>query len=320
MSTTTIAWFSLPWRPWACVKPCAVAYPGAMAESNVQFWLGQTVHDVHAGFPYSSTMVRIACCQVEPAIGGLAANAELIEAQIRAAVQVGADVIVLPELATSGYMFADADEARATALTLTDPAFAKWSAAADDSIVISGFCELGDDARLYNSAVVVDADGLLAGYRKTHLWDREKLIFTPGDALPPVVKTKHGAIAVMVCYDLEFGELTRRVALDGAELIAAPVNWPLFPRPEGEHPGEVITAMSTARTNKVAVACCDRAGVERGQQWTEGTAIIDPDGWVVASAGAGAGMAVADIDLAVTHNKTLTEFVDLLADRRVDLY
>ena len=105
-----------------------------------------------------------------------------------------------------------------------------------------------------------------------------------------------------------------------AELIAAPVNWPLFPRPEGERPGEVITAMSTARTNKVAIACCDRAGVERGQQWTEGTAIIDPDGWVVASAGPGAAMAVADVDLTATHDKTLTDLVDLFADRRVDLY
>ena len=135
---------------------------------------------------------------------------------------------------------------------------------------------------------MVDAYGMLAHYRKTHLWDREKLIFTPGDALPPVVKTEHGDIAMMVCFDVEFGELTRRVALDGAELIAAPVNWPLFPRPDGERPGEVITAMSTARTNKIAVACCDRAGVERGQQWTEGSAIVDPDGWVVASAGPGA--------------------------------
>jgi predicted amidohydrolase len=287
--------------------------------SNEPTGFGQTVQDVRARFPYSSTMVRIACCQIDPTIGDLAANAESIEAQIRDAVGAGADVIVLPELATSGYMFTDADEARAAALTPTAPAFTKWSAAAGDSIVIGGFCELGD-ARLYNSAVVVDADGVIATYRKTHLWDREKLIFTPGDALPPVVKTKHGAIAVMVCYDLEFGELTRRVALDRAELIAAPVNWPLFPRPEGEHPGEVITAMSTARTNKIAIACCDRAGVERGQQWTEGTAIIDPVGWVVASAGPGAGMAVADVDLAATHDKRLTEFVDLLADRRVDLY
>jgi 5-aminopentanamidase len=168
-------------------------------------------------------MVRIACCQIDSAIGDLAANAELIETQIDAAVGIGADVIVLPELATSGYMFTDADEARAEALTRLDPAFTKWSAAARDSTVIGGFCELGDDARLYNSAVMVDADGVVASHRKTHLWDREKLIFTPGDVLPPVVKTKHGAIAVMICYDLEFGELTRRVALDRAELIAAPV-------------------------------------------------------------------------------------------------
>ena len=91
-----------------------------MAKSNVHSWLGQTVHDVHAGFPYSSTMVR-SSCQLEPTIGGLAANAELIEAQIHAAVRVGANVIVLPELATSGYMFADADEARATALTPDRP-------------------------------------------------------------------------------------------------------------------------------------------------------------------------------------------------------
>ena len=265
-------------------------------------------------------MVRIACCQIDPSIGDLAANAEVIEAQINEAVGVGADVVVLPELATSGYMFADAEEARAAALTSADSAFTKWSAAAGDSIVIGGFCELGDDARLYNSAVMVDTDGVIAIYRKTHLWDREKLIFTPGDALPPVVKTKHGAIAVMVCYDLEFGELTRRVALDRAELITAPVNWPLFPRPEGEHPGEVITAMSTARTNKVAVAACDRAGVERGQQWTEGTAIVDPNGWIAASAGPGTAMAVADIDLALTHDKTLTEHVHLFDDRRIDLY
>ena len=265
-------------------------------------------------------MTRIACAQFAPTIADLAANADVIEAQIGAAVAAGADVIVLPELATSGYMFDGADEARAVALGATRQSFDNWAAAAGNSVVVGGFCELGDDGKLYNSAVMVDADGIVAHYRKTHLWDREKLIFTPGDALPPVMKTKHGDIAVMVCFDLEFGELTRRAALDGAELIAAPVNLPLFPRPEGERPGEVITAMSTARTNKIAVACCDRAGVERGQQWTEGTAIIDPDGWVADAAGPGTAMAIADIDLAVTHDKKLTEHVDLLADRRVDLY
>jgi len=217
-------------------------------------------------------------------------------------------------------MFTDADEARAVALAAGAPDFGTWSAAAGAAVVIGGFCELGDDGRLYNSAAVVDADGFAACYRKTHLWDREKLIFTPGAARPPVLVTAHGAIAVMVCYDLEFPEMTRRAALDGAELIVAPVNWPLFDRPEGERSGEVITAMSAARTNKVAVAVCDRTGTERGQQWTEGTSIISPEGWVLADVGAGAGIAIADIDLSLTHDKSVTEYADLFADRRVDLY
>ena len=265
-------------------------------------------------------MTRIACCQTDPVMADLAANTEIITAQIAEAVGAGADIVVLPELATSGYMFADADEARSLALTAESPQFAQWGAALGDSVAIFGFCEDGGGGVLYNSAAVIDSGGLVATYRKTHLWDREKLIFTPGAELPPVLKTRHGLIAVLVCYDLEFGELTRRVAVDGAELIVAPVNWPLFPRPEGERPGEVITAMSTARTNKVAVAVCDRAGVERGQPWTAGTAIVDPDGWVVATAGPGVGMAIAEIDLALTHDKSLTEHVDLLADRRLDLY
>jgi len=263
---------------------------------------------------------RIACCQIAPTIADLAANTDLIVAAITAAVTDGAQVIVLPELATSGYVFADADEARSAAIEVAAPELTAWSAAAGPAVVIGGFCELGDDGRLYNSAAVVDAGGVVARYRKTHLWDREKLIFTPGDARPPVVATAYGAIAVMVCYDLEFAELTRRAALDGAELIAVPLNWPWFDRPEGERPGEVITAMSTARTNKVAVAACDRAGTERGQRWMEATSIISPEGWVIAEVGAGEGIAFADIDLSLTHDKSVTEHVDLFADRRIDLY
>ena len=127
-------------------------------------------------------LTRIGCCQIAPVIGDLTGNTELIATQISAAAAAGAQVIVLPELATSGYMFTDTDEARAVALAAGAPDFGTWSAAAGAAVVIGGFCELGDDGRLYNSAAVVDADGFAACYRKTHLWDREKLIFTPGAA------------------------------------------------------------------------------------------------------------------------------------------
>lgn len=112
-------------------------------------------------------MTRIACCQIAPTIGDLAGNTEVIETQIAEAVSAGADVIVLPELVTSGYMLADADEARSVAITPDSPWIAKWSAAAGDSVVIGGFCEAGEDGLLYNSAVVVDSDGVIATYRKT---------------------------------------------------------------------------------------------------------------------------------------------------------
>src|ERR1700733_4878571 len=133
-------------------------------------------------------MTRIACCQIAPTIADLASNSALIEAQIATAVAAGADVIVLPELVTSGYMLADTDEARSVALTPASPEFEKWAVAAGDAVGGGGFCELGDDVLFYNSAVAVTADGVIGHYRKTHLWDREKLLFTPGDALPPVIK------------------------------------------------------------------------------------------------------------------------------------
>lgn len=265
-------------------------------------------------------MTRIACVQTAPVLGEVHRNIDVTTAGIVDAVAAGADIVVLTELATSGYVFGDTDEARRAALAADDPVFHSWIAAAGEAVVIGGFCERGEDGQVYNSALVIDGGAVVARYRKTHLWDREKLIFTPGSLRPPVVRTRHGAIAVVVCYDLEFPELTRQVALQGAEVIAAPVNWPRLPKPAGERPGEVITAMSTARVNRVAVAVCDRSGEERGAHWAEATVIIDPDGWVVAETGPGPGIARADIDLAVTHDKHLTEHVDLFADRRTDLY
>lgn len=263
---------------------------------------------------------RVACVQLAPALGEVVANIDMAASAIADAVAVGADVVVLPELVTSGYMFTDAAEARAAAVPATDATFAPWLRAAADAVVIAGFCELAGDGAVYNSAAVIEGGSLIATYRKTHLWDREKLIFTPGGRLPPVVATRHGPIAVMICYDLEFPEVTRGVAVEGAELIAAPVNWPPTPRPRGERCGELITAMSAARTNRVALAICDRTGEERGATFAESTAIISADGWVVAETGPGLGSAVAEVDLGASRDKRITDHVDVLGDRRLDLY
>ena len=266
-------------------------------------------------------MTRVVCQQLAPRIADLDANRAMTVAAIRAAVDDGADVVVLPELATSGYLFDSPEEARAVAIAPDHPILAEWAAtvAPHGAVVVGGFCELGPDGRLYNSAALVDGSGVLGVYRKTHLWDREKLVFTPGLDPPRVFDTEAGRIGVLVCYDLEFPELTRALALAGAELLTVPTNWPLVDRPPGERPPEVVIGMAAARVNRMFIACCDRTGTERGQAWTAGTTIIGADGWVLAEQHA-EGPARADVDLAQAREKTLTELCDALGDRRPELY
>ena len=197
--------------------------------------------------------------------------------------------------------------------------FEEWAAEAGGAVVVGGFAERGEDGLIYNSAAVVDRSGVVGVYRKGHLWDREKLCFAPGTEPPRVFDTAAGRVGVLVCYDLEFPEMPRTLALAGAELICVPTNWPLVERPEGERPPEVINAMAAARVNRVVIACCDRTGTERGQQWTAGTTIVDEEGWVLDSQ-TGAGAARATVDLTRTHDKAFTELADLMADRRPELY
>jgi len=268
--------------------------------------------------------IRVACQQLAPVIGELEANRAAALAAIEAAAGAGAQVVVLPELVSSGYAFEDAAEARALAEPADGPTLAGWAAAAaaHGLVIAGGFPELGEAGRLYNSAALVGPGGVRVVYRKAHLWDRELLFFTPGDEPPPVIDTLHGRIGLLVCYDLEFPEWTRTAALRGAELLCVPTNWPLVPRPEGERPMEVLRAMVTAATNRMVVAACDRCGSERGVDWVAGSAIAAPAGWLLAGPPAAPEptLLIADVDLAASRDKALGPRNDVLADRRPALY
>jgi 5-aminopentanamidase len=268
-----------------------------------------------------ASVTQIVCRQFAPIFADLPANIELTVEAVLESAAAGARVIVLPELALSGYMFGSTDEARPVAIEPSHPVFERWSEAIRDvdGVVIGGFAELGQDGLVYNSAAVVDGTGVLAVYRKVHLWDKEKLVFTAGSEEPPVVDTPAGRLGVLICFDLEFPEFPRSLALRGAELIAAPTNWPLEIVPAGERVPEVTVAMASAYSNHVAIACCDRAGVERGQAWDEASCIIDSHGWVVATADA-RGIVSADLDLGLSHDKSMSAMVDVFGDRRPDLY
>jgi len=269
------------------------------------------------------TATRVACCQLPLAVGEVAANRAAAERAIRAAAADGAHVIVLPELAASGYLFADAAEAAALAEPADGETVRGWAAlAAELGVAIAGgFAERDGDGVLRNSAALVDPGGVRAIYRKAHLWDREKLVFAPGDEPPPVVETAFGRIGLVVCYDLELPEWIRAAALAGAELLCAPVAWPRLPRPDGERPMEVVRVQAQAAVNRIFLAACDRVGAERGVDWVGGSTIVDPDGWPLAGPLAGeAGTIAADCELALARDKAISARNDVHADRRPELY
>jgi predicted amidohydrolase len=268
-------------------------------------------------------VTRVACRQFAPRVDDRAATRAALAAALASGAAAGADVLVLPELANTGYVFAGAEEARAGAEPLDGPTLTAWHAAAarHGMVVCGGFCEAGDDGRLYNSAALVDATGVRAVYRKAHLWDRERDVFTPGAAPPPVVETEHGRLAMIVCYDLEFPEWPRVAALAGADLLLVPTNWPSDGPFGHDTPMEVLRAMVAAATNHMFVAVCDRHGAERGVEWVAGTAIAGTDGALLAGpAGPGDALLVADIDLAAARDKSYGASNDVHADRRPELY
>lgn len=270
-----------------------------------------------------SGIARLRCDQVAPVLGDVAANSALVVASVERALADGVDVLVLPELVTCGYVFRDRDEALRSAITTDDPLFVRIRGLLDgtDTVVVFGFGER-QGQRVRNSVAVVDASGTRAVYRKTHLWDRETLVFDAGDEAPPVVGTVHGRIGVLVCYDMEFPEMPRMLAVAGADLIAVPTNWPVGEHPERDRVAEVIAAQATARGNGVFIACCDRAGTERGQDWNEASVIVDQFGWVVAEAAPGAGSTAvtADVFPTLARDKSTSPHNDWLGDRRPELY
>lgn len=266
----------------------------------------------------------VAACQVAPVLGDPQANRDIVTTAVREAATAGARVAVLPELVSSGYMFTDRAEAARSAEPVDGASIRLWCSLARTHhlVIVGGFCELGGDATLYNSAAIVDHSGVRAVYRKTHLWDRERLIFTPGDTPPPVVDTEIGRISTVICYDLEFPEWVRIPALSGAQLLAAPVNWPAYPRRDDQRPLEVVRAQADASVNRMAVVACDRTGVERNVDWVGGSAVIDADGWVLAGGNSTAEprMVTADVDLALALDKRIGGLSDIHNDRRPELY
>ena len=276
--------------------------------------------------PPGESDVTIACVQFEPQVGAKDATVARSLELIDAAVARGATLVVLPELANSGYVFATRAEAFAAAEPVPGgPTSTAWAAAAAKHgiHIVAGICER-DGEKLFNSAVLIGPQGHVGTFRKVHLWGAENLFFEPGDLGFPVFATPAGRIGMAICYDGWFPESFRLCALQGAELICIPTNWVPIP---GQEPGRQAMAvtlhMAAAHSNSVFIACADRIGTERGQPFEGQSVIIAPTGWPLAGPASREReeIVTATINLADARRaRRWGEFNNPLRDRRTDLY
>ena len=134
------------------------------------------------------------------------------------------DLLVIPELASTGYSYTDPKELLPLSELPAEGIFTQWMlqlAAQRNAPVIGGFAERDRHDRLFNSAFIALPSGEWSVYRKTHLFYKEKLIFQPGDSGFAVTEWNGVRIGTMICYDWRFPESARTLALRGADLIAS---------------------------------------------------------------------------------------------------
>jgi predicted amidohydrolase len=265
---------------------------------------------------------------MRPRPGDVAGNrARTVEAVRHAAAQ-GADLVVLPELCTTGYDFPDAATLTEQAEPVAGgPTVTAWAAEAArlGVSVVGGLAERAPEG-CYNAAVAVSPGGLVAVYRKAHLFAAEKTLFRPGNTGPVVADLPCGRVGLVVCFDLRFPELPRALALAGADLIAVPTTWTdLYkPNPYDERGWCManVLAQVHAYANRVYVACADRVGAEAGVCYLGASVVFDPGGAPLAGPASpdGEEILLAPFDPARARDKRLGDTNDLFADRRPELY
>ena len=259
--------------------------------------------------------MKVGYVQSSPIFGEKQANFSRIESLTG---NLRADLIVLPELFATGYTFTSKEEA----MELSEPKggmtgkFLQKIAKNLGTVVIGGFIEK-ENEKIYNSALIVNGGGVIDSYRKIHLFNKEKLWFTPGNEPFKVHKVNGMKVGCMICFDWIFPESVRSLALLGAEIIAHPANLVL--------PYCQKAMVTRSVSNRVFAVTCNRIGYEkRGEDnfnFTGASQITAPNGNILSSASVDEeSIDIVEIDIEKARNKNLNEFNNLFSDRRKDLY
>jgi N-carbamoylputrescine amidase len=232
-----------------------------------------------------------------------------VQSTVRRARERGAGLVVFPEAALGGYM---REELVGSAVRRSSPAvlehrdavFARLARIAGPTVICIGYTESapGGPDQHFSSAVCVSGDGVLGHHRKVHIPPGEHGVYTAGDGFA-AFDTPAGRLGMLICYDKVFPEAGRALALDGAEIVACMAAWPmcrLRPARLARNDRQVkhFNALDVARAveNQVVWVASNLYGSLGRLRFPGQAKVVDPDGRVLASTGARAGIAVARID------------------------
>lgn len=269
------------------------------------------------------SLVQLACEPLAPA-----SNAERMAEHVLAeAREHDADLVVFPELATTGYVRSARDDDFAEQLyaasePVPGPTTERLAQVAREACAHVAFGVSQRHPRvpevLYNSMVLIDSDGEVVGVQhKVHACRDEKEYFVAGDRIE-VFRTALGAIGLQLCYDVRFPELARVQALGGAELIVS--SWASAVQP-GRVPVDSIIARCATRAmeNALFFAGCNRTGTDHGQVFYGRSAIAGPDGGTLAASDSDAEESVR-ATLEAASLRTQRRYLTIFRDRRPELY
>lgn len=255
---------------------------------------------------------RLSLAQLNIALGDPEANLHKVQSFAREAASAGSQFLLLPELWSSGY---DLENARRHAQANLGILEEIKALAVEYRLSIGGSLLLEEPGGVYNSFVLAGADGLeIARYNKLHLFRLmgEDSYLQPGQQ-PRQAQTVLGPAGFAVCYDLRFPELFRRYALDGAEIVLLPAEWPARRQ---EHWNVLLRAR--AIENQMYVAGVNITGPSGGETFAGGSAVISPWGETLASAGAEESLIHAEIDSDAV--RSARERIPIFRDRRPEMY
>ncbi|MCA9203719.1 MAG: carbon-nitrogen hydrolase family protein [Planctomycetales bacterium] len=270
-----------------------------------------------------SATYKIAVAQIDIRFAEPAANLARMLQTLEETGVAGARLTVFPECSLTGYCFDSLEEAMPVAQTAPGPATDELARACEriGTFCIFGMLERCGD-RLFNSCVLVGPGGVLGVYRKIHLpylgIDR---FTTPGDRPFAVQAAGEARVGMHICYDGAFPEAARVMALDGADIIVLPTNWP----PGAECMADFVV-QSRALENAVFFVACNRVGEERGFRFIGQSKICGTNGAVLAAANHDREEILwADLDLEQARRKHIVRVplkheINRFADRRPEMY